>query len=200
MANIKYYLGEELPLEMHKVRMVQRLNLVPIERRLKAIEEAGNNTFLLFNKDIYLDMLTDSGVNAMSDQQMAAMMTVDDSYAGSATFTRLKDKIKDIFDKEYFLPVHQGRACENLLSLLFVKEGSIVPMNYHFTTTKAHIMVNGGEVLELHLPEALKTTSSDPFKGNMNLKDLEDLIEKEGPEKIAFIRIEAGTNLIGDSR
>ena len=96
MANIKYYLGEELPLEMHKVRVVQRLNLVPIERRLKAIEEAGNNTFLLFNKDIYLDMLTDSGVNAMSDQQMAAMMTVDDSYAGSATFTRLKDKIKEI--------------------------------------------------------------------------------------------------------
>jgi len=197
MANIKYYLGEELPLEMHKVRMVQRLNLVPVERRLKAIEEAGNNTFLLFNKDIYLDMLTDSGVNAMSDHQMAAMMTVDDSYAGSATFTRLKDKIKEIFDKDFFMPVHQGRACENLLSLLFVKEGSYVPMNYHFTTTKAHIMVNGGEVLELHMPEALNTTSSEPFKGNMNLKDLEDLIEKEGAEKIAFIRIEAGTNLIG---
>lgn len=197
MANIKYHLGEELPLEMHKVRIVQRLNLVPIERRLKAIEEAGNNTFLLFNKDIYLDMLTDSGVNAMSDQQMAAMMTVDDSYAGSATFTRLKDKIKDIFDKEYFLPMHQGRACENLLSLLLVKEGSCVPMNYHFTTTKAHIMVNGGEVLELHLPEALNTKSSDPFKGNMNTAELEALIAKKGPEKIAFIRIEAGTNLIG---
>ena len=124
MANIKYYLGEELPLEMHKVRIVQRLDLVPIERRLEAIKEAGNNTFLLFNRDIYLDMLTDSGVNAMSDQQMAAMMTVDDSYAGSATFTRLKDKIKEIFDKEFFLPAHQGRACENLLSQLFVKKDS----------------------------------------------------------------------------
>ncbi len=197
MANIKYYLGEELPLEMHKVRVVQRLNLVPIERRLEAIKEAGNNTFLLFNKDIYLDMLTDSGVNAMSDLQMAAMMTVDDSYAGSATFTRLKDKIKEIFDKEYLLPVHQGRACENLLSKLFVKAGSYVPMNYHFTTTKAHIMINGGTVLELHLPEALNTTSSDPFKGNMNIADLKSLIEKEGSEKIAFIRLEAGTNLIG---
>jgi tryptophanase len=197
MANIKYYLGEELPLEMHKVRVVQRLNLVPIERRLEAIKEAGNNTFLLFNKDIYLDMLTDSGVNAMSDQQMAAMMIVDDSYAGSATFTRLKDKIKEIFDKEYFLPAHQGRACENLLSKLFVKEGCCVPMNYHFTTTKAHIMINGGQVLELHLPEALNTTSSDQFKGNMNITALKDLIEKEGSEKIAFIRIEAGTNLIG---
>lgn len=197
MANIKYYLGEELPLEMHKVRMVQRLDLVPIERRLEAIKEAGNNTFLLFNKDIYLDMLTDSGVNAMSDQQMAAMMTVDDSYAGSATFTRLKDKIKEIFDKEFFLPAHQGRACENLISRLFVKEGCYVPMNYHFTTTKAHIMINGGQVLELHLPEALMTTSSDQFKGNMNIQALKDLIEKEGSEKIAFIRVEAGTNLIG---
>ena len=197
MANIKYYLGEELPLEMHKVRMVQRLDLVPIERRLEAIEEAGNNTFLLFNKDIYLDMLTDSGVNAMSDQQMGAMMTVDDSYAGSATFTGLKDKINEIFDKKFFLPAHQGRACENLLSRLFVREGCIVPMNYHFTTTKAHIMINGGQVLELHLPEALMTTSSDQFKGNMNNKALKDLIEKEGAEKIAFIRVEAGTNLIG---
>ena len=108
MAKIKYYLGEELPLEMHKVRMVQRLNLVPIERRKEAIEEAGNNTFLLFNKDIYLDMLTDSGVNAMSDNQTASMLTVDDSYAGSATYTRPKDKIKEIFDKDYFL---QKPAC-----------------------------------------------------------------------------------------
>jgi tryptophanase len=197
MANIKFHLGEEIPLEMHKVRMVQRLDLVPIERRLKAIEEAGNNTFLLYNKDIYLDMLTDSGVNAMSDQQTASMLTVDDSYAGSATFTRLKYKLTELFGKEYFLPVHQGRACENLLSLALVKEGTYVPMNYHFTTTKAHIMVNGGEVLELHMPEALDPVSDEPFKGNLNLDDLNKLIEKEGADKIAFIRIEAGTNLIG---
>lgn len=197
MANIKYFLGEELPLEMHKVRMVQRLNLVPVERRLQAIEEAGNNTFLLFNKDIYLDMLTDSGVNAMSDKQHAAMLVVDDSYAGSATYTRLKDKIREIFGKEYFLPVHQGRACENLLSQAFVKPGTLVPMNYHFTTTKAHVGVNGGEVVELYMPEAFDIKSTAPFKGNMNLPELQKLIEKTGAEKIAFIRIEAGTNLIG---
>jgi tryptophanase len=197
MANIKYHLGEELPLEMHKVRMVQRLDLVPIERRLEAMEEAGNNTFLLFNKDIYLDMLTDSGVNAMSDKQTASMLVVDDSYAGSATFTRLKDKLTEIFDKKYFLPVHQGRACENLLSLLYVKEGTYVPMNYHFTTTKAHIGVNGGKVLELFMPDALNPISSVPFKGNINLDELQKLIDKEGADKIAFIRIEAGTNLIG---
>ncbi|MCF8363156.1 MAG: tryptophanase [Prolixibacteraceae bacterium] len=197
MANIKYHLGEEIPLEMHKVRMVQRLDLVPIERRKTAIEEAGNNTFLLYNKDIYLDMLTDSGVNAMSDRQTASMLVVDDSYAGSATFTRLKDKLTEIFGKEYFLPVHQGRACENLLSMFFVKEGTCVPMNYHFTTTKAHIMVNGGEVLELFKDEALNPVSNDPFKGNINLEALKALIEERGPDKIAFIRIEAGTNLIG---
>lgn len=197
MANIKYFLGEELPLEMHKVRMVQRLNLVPVERRLQAIEEAGNNTFLLFNKDIYLDMLTDSGVNAMSDKQHAAMLVVDDSYAGSATFTRLKDKIQEIFGKKFFLPVHQGRACENLLSQAFVKPGTFVPMNYHFTTTKAHIGVNGGEVVELYLPEAFDINSTVPFKGNMNLPELQKLIDKVGADKIAFIRMEAGTNLIG---
>jgi len=197
MANIKYHLGEELPLEMHKVRMVQRLDLVPIERRLKAIEEAGNNTFLLYNKDIYLDMLTDSGVNAMSDKQTAAMLVVDDSYAGSSTFTRLKDKINEIFGKKYFLPVHQGRACENLLSLFLVKQGTYVPMNYHFTTTKAHITKNGGKVVELFLPEALNPVGSLPFKGNLNLVELQKLIDEVGAEKIAFIRIEAGTNLIG---
>ncbi len=197
MANIKYHLGEEIPLEMHKVRVVQRLDLVPIERRQEAIKEAGNNTFLLYNKDIYLDMLTDSGVNAMSDKQMAAMMIVDDSYAGSATFTRLKDKLTELFDKKYFLPVHQGRACENLLSQAYVRQDTYVPMNYHFTTTKAHIMINGGKVLELHMPEALNPISSAPFKGNLNLDALKQLIEKEGVEKISFIRIEAGTNLIG---
>lgn len=197
MANIKFFLGKQIPLEMHKVRTVQRLDLVPIERRLEAIKEGGNNTFLLFNKDIYLDMLTDSGVNAMSDRQVSAMMIADDSYAGSATFTRLKDKLTEIFDKQYFLPVHQGRGCENLLSCAFVSEGSLVPMNYHFTTTKAHIAVNGGQVMELYKAEALNPISSDPFKGNIDLDALNALIAKEGAEKIAFIRIEAGTNLIG---
>lgn len=197
MANIKFHLGETIPLEMHKVRTVQRLDLVPIEQRLRAIEEAGNNTFLLFNKDIYLDMLTDSGVNAMSDQQVAAMMTADDSYAGSATFTRLKDKLVEILGKQHFLPAHQGRACENLLCRHYVKEGMFVPMNYHFTTTKAHVQVNGGTVVELYKPEALNPISNDPFKGDMDTDALTALIEREGREKIAFIRIEAGTNLIG---
>ncbi|MDP4089378.1 MAG: tryptophanase [Bacillota bacterium] len=197
MSNVKFFSGDSVPLEMHKVRIVQKLNLVPIERRLEAITEAGNNTFLLKNRDVFMDMLTDSGVNAMSDKQLAAMMEADDSYAGSETFTKLENKIADIFGKRFFLPAHQGRACENILSQAFVKPGSIVPMNYHFTTSKAHVVLNGGMVEEIIIDEGLKVNSEYPFKGNMDIEKLKALIEKHGTEKIAFVRLEAGTNLIG---
>lgn len=197
MANIKFFTGMDIPLELHKVRMVQKLNLVPVERRLEAITEAGNNTFLLKNKDIFLDMLTDSGVNAMSDRQTAAMLVCDDSYAGSATFTRLEDKVHEIFGTNFFLPAHQGRACENILAVAFVKPGDVVPMNFHFTTTKAHITRQGGTVAELVTDEGIKTTSDDPFKGNIDLDKLRRFIAETGTERIPFMRIEAGTNLIG---
>jgi tyrosine phenol-lyase len=197
MSDVISFYGDSVPLEMHKVRIVQKLNLLPIERRLEAITEAGNNTFLLKNRDIFLDMLTDSGVNAMSDRQLAAMMVADDSYAGSETFSKLENMSKEIFGKEYFLPAHQGRACENILSQVFVKPGYVVPMNYHFTTTKAHICINGGCVEEILIDEGLETTSTHPFKGNIDIQKLKDLIKKYGAAKIAFLRLEAGTNLIG---
>ena len=197
MSQVKFFYGGNIPLEMHKVRIVQKLNLVPIDRRLEAIKEAGNNTFLLKNQDVYLDMLTDSGVNAMSDKQLAAMMESDDSYAGSASYTKLENKIKELFGMEYFLPAHQGRACENIIAKRYVKPGTIVPMNYHFTTTEAHITLNGGTVEELIIDEGLETTSNHPFKGNMDIKKLRDFIVEKGPEKIAFVRVETGTNLIG---
>jgi len=196
MSEIKFY-GDKVPLEMHKVRVIQKLELPNIDRRLQAITEAGNNTFLLKNKDIFLDMLTDSGVNAMSDNQMAAMMTADDSYAGSSTFTKLENKIEEIFGTKYFLPMHQGRACEHLLSKVFIKPGDIVPMNYHFTTTKAHIGILGGSIEELYLDEAMISKSTNPFKGNMPPKALEVFIKKHTAKKIPFVRMEAGTNLIG---
>ncbi len=197
MSNVKFYYGGNVPLEMHKVRIVQKLNLVSIERRLEAIKEAGNNTFLLKNRDVFMDMLTDSGVNAMSDKQLAAMMEADDSYAGSETFSKLENKITEIFGKKYFLPAHQGRACENILSQAFVKQGSVIPMNYHFTTSKAHVYLNGGTVEEIIIDEGLNITSEYPFKGNMDVEKLKALINKHGSEKIAFVRLEAGTNLIG---
>lgn len=197
MSTIKYFQREDLPLEMHKVRIVQKLNLIPIDQRLKAMEEAGNNTFLLRNKDVFMDMLTDSGVNAMSDKQMAAMMIADDSYAGSETFYRLEAKLEELFGTEFFLPAHQGRACENIISTAFVQEGSVIPMNYHFTTSKSHITVNGGRVEEVYIDEALEVTSNHPFKGNVDIDKLIAVIEKEGKENIPFVRMEAGTNLIG---
>lgn len=197
METVKFFYGDDVPLEMHKVRVVQRLNLRDIEARQAAITEAGNNTFLLQNKDVFMDMLTDSGVNAMSDVQLSSMMVADDSYAGSETFNKLQAKVQDIFQKEYFLPAHQGRACENIISKTFVKEGSCIPMNYHFTTTKSHIKANGGTVEEIICDEGLEVTSTNPFKGNMDTSKLKDLIASLGREKIPFVRMEAGTNLIG---
>ena len=197
MSQIKFFQGDNLPLEMHKVRIVQKLNLIPVEQRMKAMSEAGNNTFLLHNRDVFLDMLTDSGVNAMSDRQLAAMMEADDSYAGSETFFRLEAKIREIFGTEFFLPAHQGRACEHIISKVFVKQDSVIPMNYHFTTTKSHITLNGGRVEEVYIDEALNITSNHPFKGNIDIRKLVELIKKEGADNIPFVRMEAGTNLIG---
>lgn len=193
---IKFHTMKQLPLEMHKVRIVQKLQLIPIEERLQAITNAGNNTFLLRNEDVFLDMLTDSGVNAMSDKQQASMLIADDAYAGSATFYRLEQKVKDVLGLPLFLPAHQGRACESILSILFVKPDSIIPMNYHFTTTKSHITINGGEVLELIIEEGLKIDGNHPFKGNIDLVKLREFFQ-DNAAKVPFVRMEAGTNLIG---
>ena len=144
-----------------------------------------------------MDMLTDSGTNAMSDNQLAAMMVSDDAYAGSESFYKLTDAIKEVFGFDHVLPVHQGRAAEHLLSKLFVKPGDVIPMNYHFTTTKAHFEIYDGTVLEIFTDEALNTSSEEPFKGNMDLKKLEKTIEKYKAEHVSFVRMEATTNLIG---
>ena len=142
---VKFYQPEnQVPLEMHKVRVVQKLALLPVEQRLKCIQEAGNNTFLLQNRDIYLDMITDSGVNGMSDRQVASMSIADDSYAGSETFNRVKDAVKEVFGTENVLPAHQGRAAENILAEAYVKPGMYTLMNFHFTTQSlALVMVSG---------------------------------------------------------
>lgn len=182
---------------MHKVRIIQKLNLPTIDRRLEAITEAGNNTFLLKNRDVFLDMLTDSGTNAMSDRQLAAMMTADDSYAGSETFFRLEAKLQDVFGMKHFLPAHQGRACESLVSQVLITEPDmIVPMNYHFTTAKAHISRMGARVEEIIIDEGLVAKSELNFKGNINPVTLQKML-KDNEGKIAFVRLEAGTNLIG---
>lgn len=196
MANVTFYAGEQIPLEMHKVRIIQRLNLPDVDQRLAAITEAGNNTFLLGTEHVFLDMLTDSGVNAMSDRQQAAMMQADDAYAGSQTFKRLAARVEEVFGTPYFLPAHQGRACENIIARVYVKPGDVVPMNYHFTTTKAHITEMGGSVVELLSEKGLEVQSDEPFKGNMDLGLLRSCLE-ENRGSVPFVRMEAGTNLIG---
>ena len=194
---VKFYKKEhQVPLEMHKVRIVQKLFLPPVEKRVEYINEAGNNTFLLQNKDVFMDMLTDSGVNAMSDLQQAAMLRADDSYAGSETCNRLKRALGDVFGTKYFLPAHQGRACENILAEAYVKPGYIIPMNFHFTTTKAHITRLGGEVVELVTASGLEPQNDNPFKGDFDIPALRKLIA-EKRDRIPFLRIETGTNLIG---
>jgi len=197
MVNIKFYSGEEVPLELHKVRVVQKLNLVPIERRLEALYEGGYNTFRLSTRDVYLDMLTDSGTNAMSDNQIAAMFQADDAYAGSQSFTRLQKAVEDVLGKKYLLPVHQGRAAENVLANAFIKKGQVVITNYHFTTFLAHVLDKGGRIEELLTDQAREHRSTNPFKGNMDIEKLENSIKKNGAENVAFIRMEASTNLIG---
>lgn len=194
---IKTLDGREFPVEMHKARMVQDITLIPVEERLKAIKEAGYNTFQLKTKDIFLDMLTDSGTNAMSDNQFAGFMTSDDAYSGSMTFYDFADAVRDVLGYKYVMNAHQGRAAEHLLAKTFVEEGQVVPTNYHFTTTKVHIELPGAKILEIYYDEALETKSTNPFKGNMDPQKLRDIIKKYGKKKIAYVRMEATTNLLG---
>ena len=197
MPEIKFYNRPAVPMEMHKVKIVQKLNLLPAKARLQKMRDAGFNTFMLHNGDIFMDMLTDSGVNAMSDNMQSAMLRADDAYAGSETFYRMNAKLTEIFGIKHLLPAHQGRACEHIIAQHFIKPGKCVIMNYHFTTSKAHVTRLGGHVEELVCDEGLITKSTLPFKGNIDLNKVVDCIEREGAENIAYLRLEAGTNLIG---
>ncbi len=196
-TTIKFYSGEQIPVELHKVRVVQKLHLRPIDERAKAIEAAGFNTFLLDTSNVFLDMLTDSGTNAMSDNQIASMHQADDAYAGSQSFYRMEAAVRDVFGKHYVMPVHQGRAAENIISKVFIKPGDVIPMNYHFTTTKEHMMINGGTVLEIFTDKALQIHSKEPFKGDIDIDKLKAVFKEYGKERVAFVRMEASTNLIG---
>ena len=197
MSNVKFYSRKPVPMEMHRVKIVQKLTMLSAEERLQKMREAGFNTFLLHNGDIFMDMLTDSGVNAMSDRMQAAMLHADDAYAGSETFYRMNDKLTEIFGMKYLLPAHQGRAAEHIIAQHFVKPGNCIIMNYHFTTSKAHVTRLGARVEELIKDEGLVVKSDLPFKGNIDLDKVRACIEREGADNIPYIRIEAGTNLIG---
>jgi len=142
-------------------------------------------------------MLTDSGTNAMSDNQLAAMMVADDAYAGSESFYKLARVVKKVFGFEHTLPVHQGRAAEHLLVKVFLKPSQVVLNNYHFPSTRVHVELVGSRILDLVSDNALIPAGNEPFKGNIDIIKLKQAIAEHGPENVAFIRMEATTNLIG---
>jgi len=197
MSKFKLSTGGTLPIEMHRVSTVSSIRLIPAAERIAALDYAGNCSYNLRSEDVFIDMLTDSGFNAMSEAQAGAMHMADNAYAGSASYYRMAEKILEVLGKKYFLPVHQGRACEHMLAKSFVKEGSIVPTNFNFGTSATQIKLMGGSTVEMLNEQGRHTEGCVPFKGDFDLDLLRRFFDETPKENIPFVRIEAGTNLIG---
>ena len=183
--------------EPFKIKMVETIKRTTKQDRIKWIKEAKYNLFKLDSDKVYIDLLTDSGTGAMSDKQWAEIMTGDESYAGSRSFTYLKDTVKDLLGFEYFLPTHQGRAAENVLFSAVVKEGDVVPGNSHFDTTKGHIEFRKAKAIDCTINEAFDTTVQHPFKGNVDLVKLEHVFKSNPKENIPFTLITITNNTAG---
>jgi len=166
--------------------MVESIRLISAEERLSALKKAGFNPFTLKAEDIFIDLLTDSGTGAMSSAQWSALMEGDESYAGARSFYRLSEVMQEIFGFKHFVPTHQGRAAENILSAVLVKPGNSIPSNMHFDTTDANIRARGGRPANLIIDEAFDPTNQHPFKGNMDIKKLREFIERVGVDNIPF--------------
>jgi tyrosine phenol-lyase len=183
--------------EPWKIKMVERLRMTTREERERALTEAGLNTFLLKSDDVYIDLLTDSGTSAMSDEQWAGMMLGDEAYAGSRNFYHLETALQKYYGYKYVVPTHQGRGAEHLISQVAIKKGQYVPGNMYFTTTRLHQELAGGIFVDVIVPEAHDPESLDPFKGNIDLGKLEALIEREGASKIAYVSLAGTVNMAG---
>ncbi|RJS77156.1 tryptophanase [Candidatus Bathyarchaeota archaeon] len=186
----------DLP-EPFKIKMVERIKLHPREKREALIRQAGYNVFMLKAEDVFIDLLTDSGTSAMSDEQWAGMMATTQAYAGSESYYSLEKAMKDIFGFKYFIPVHQGRAAENILFSTMLFPGSYVPNNMHFDTTEANVLRNKGIPVNLVVEEAYDTQKILPFKGNMDVSKLEAFIKEKTPEKIPLIMVTITNNSAG---
>lgn len=183
--------------EPYKIKMVELVKMTSREDRERAIREAGYNTFLLKSKEVYIDLLTDSGTSAMSDKQWAGMMMGDEAYAGSENFYHMEATIREVYGYKYIVPTHQGRGAEHIISQLLVKKGDVVPGNMYFTTTRLHQELAGGTFIDVIIDEAHNPECEHPFKGNIDLQKLEDVIKKYGPDKIPYVSIATSVNMAG---
>ncbi len=183
--------------EPYKMKMVELLKMTTKTQRQNAIKKAGYNTFLLESKDVYIDLLTDSGTSAMSDRQWAGLMLGDEAYAGSANFYHLEKAIQTFYGYKYIIPTHQGRGAENILSKVLIKKGDIIPGNMYFTTTRLHQELAGGTFKDIIIDEAHDPNNEFPFKGNVDLNKLEVLVKKYGAKKIPYISIATNVNMAG---
>ncbi|MEG1123523.1 MAG: tyrosine phenol-lyase [Citrobacter sp.] len=185
------------PAEPFRIKSVETVSMIPRNERLIKMQEAGYNTFLLNSKDIYIDLLTDSGTNAMSDKQWAGMMMGDEAYAGSENFYHLERTVQELFGFKHIVPTHQGRGAENLLSQLAIKPGQYVAGNMYFTTTRYHQEKNGAVFVDIVRDEAHDAGLNIAFKGDIDLKKLQKLIDEKGAENIAYICLAVTVNLAG---
>lgn len=183
--------------EPYKMKMVELLKMTTPAQRRKSLIDAGYNTFLLRSEDVYIDLLTDSGTSAMSDQQWAGMMMGDEAYAGSRNYYHLEDVVKDIYGYKYLIPTHQGRGAENILSKILIKKGDVIPGNMYFTTTRLHQELAGGIFHDIIIDEAHDPENEFQFKGNVDLNKLEILIKKYGAKKIPYVSIATSVNMAG---
>ena len=183
--------------EPYRAKMVEPIRLLPANERRSRLQEAGYNTFLLRSSDVYIDLLTDSGTNAMTDTQWAALMRGDEAYAGSRSFEALEAAIRDVYGYRYVVPTHQGRGAEHLLSQSWIKPGMRVPGNMYFTTTRLHQELAGGVFEDVIIDEAHEAAADHPFKGNVDLKKLDGAVKRAGAEKIAYVAVGAPVNMAG---
>lgn len=183
--------------EPYRMKMVELLKMTTRQDRIKAIKNAGYNTFLLNSDDVYIDLLTDSGTNAMSDRQWSAFMLGDEAYAGSKSFYKMEAAIQKFYGYKYVIPTHQGRGAENILSKILIKKGDVVPGNMYFTTTRLHQELAGGMFTDIIIDEAHDPLNEFPFKGNVDLHKLDKIVKKYGAKKIPYVSIATNVNMAG---
>jgi tyrosine phenol-lyase len=183
--------------EPWKIKMVEPIHMIDRSMRGAALQEAGYNTFLLRSEDVYIDLLTDSGTSAMSDRQWAGIMMGDEAYAGSRNFYHLEDAIRSVYGYKHIVPTHQGRGAEHLISKSAIKQGQYVPGNMYFTTTRLHQELAGGIFVDVIIDDAHDPESEHPFKGNVDLEKVQNLIEQVGAEQIAYISLAGTVNMAG---